>query len=409
MGDRKMYAMRRVLVAELFVLVAVLFTIAAAAFSPLAAQEPAAPQPKYAAQEEAKQAEQPPIDFNRAQMLRQKRNRGEKLTPEEEAYLERAMAARRAGQRPRAGQAAGPLEPRETTGLVPLTEMSAEDRYKGQDGGLYGEGRNTPPDDFRKLADAELARIEPLDADGKPSASGTIGFISISMSNATQEFSTFKQIADADAGKSSRVTIVDCAQGGQAMAEWVDPKAQPWQVAMRRLSAAGVSPKQVQVAWIKLANKVPRGELEEHGKKLQSDTLAVIQNAKAKFPNLRVVYLGSRIYGAYTRGSLNPEPYAYESAFVCRWLIQDQVKGDAALNFDAAKGEVQAPLLLWGPYFWGDGTKARTTDGLVWLREDFGGDGTHPSQSGREKVAKLLLEFYKTDPLARGWFATSNN
>ena len=88
-----MYAMRRVLVAELFVLVAVLFTIAAAAFSPLAAQEPAAPQPKYAAQEEAKQAEQPPIDFNRAQMLRQKRNRGEKLTPEEEmAMMKEAWA-----------------------------------------------------------------------------------------------------------------------------------------------------------------------------------------------------------------------------------------------------------------------------------------------------------------------------
>jgi hypothetical protein len=341
----------------------------------------------------------------------QKRNRGEKLTPDEEAYLQRAMAARRAGRarpqqnRPAGGRPGGmPVVPRETTGLVPLNDMSADDRYKEQDGGLYGEGRNTPPDAFRKLAETELARIEPLDAEGKAAADGTIGFVSISMSNATQEFSSFKKIADADEAKSPRVKIVDCALGGQAMAEWADPKGRPWQEAARRLTAAGVSNQQVQVAWIKLANKGPSGDLAEHGKKLQSDTLAVIQNAKAKFPNLRVAYLGSRIYGAYTSGSLNPEPYAYESAYVVRWLIQDQIKGDAALNFDAAKGEVKAPLLLWGPYFWGDGTKARKADGLVWNREDFQQDGTHPSTSGRAKVAGMLLDFCKNDPLARGWF-----
>ena len=95
------------------------------------------------------------------------------------------------------------------------------------------------------------------------------------MSNATQEFSFFKQVADRDKDKSPLVTIVDCAQGGQAMAEWVDSKGGPWREADRRLQAARVSPKQVQVAWIKLANKGPSGDLQQHGKKLQKDTLAV--------------------------------------------------------------------------------------------------------------------------------------
>jgi hypothetical protein len=352
--------------------------------------------------------EEPTIDFDRARRLLQKRRSGAKLTPDEEAYLQRAMAARQAGRAGRQGPpTASPLQPRETTGLVPLSEMSAEDRYQGQDGGLYGQGSNSLPDPLRQQAETELARIEPLDRNGHPSPSGTIGFISISMSNATQEFSRFKQIADADPAKSPRVTIIDCAQGGQAMAEWVDPRARPWQEAARRISAAGVSPEQIQVAWIKLANKSPRGDLQEHGTKLHNDTLAVIQNAKAKFPNLRVAYLGSRIYGAYTRGPLNPEPYAYESALVVRGLIQAQIDGHAQLNFDSAKGPVHAPLLLWGPYFWADGVTPRKADGLVWLREDFAGDGTHPSPSGREKVARILLDFFKTDPLARGWFAGS--
>src|SRR5262249_60110349 len=34
---------------------------------------------------------------------------------------------------------------RSSVGLKPLTEMTAADRYKGEDGGLYGGGRNQPP------------------------------------------------------------------------------------------------------------------------------------------------------------------------------------------------------------------------------------------------------------------------
>jgi lysophospholipase L1-like esterase len=65
---------------------------------------------------------------------------------------------------------------------------------------------------------------------------------------------------------------------------------------------------------------------------------------------------------------------------------------------------VKAPLLLWGPYLWADGTTPRKADGLVWERDDLAGDGTHPSQSGRRKVADQLLKFVKTDPLAATWF-----
>ncbi len=56
------------------------------------------------------------------------------------------------------------------------------------------------------------------------------------------------------------------------MDEWVNPKARPWVVVDERLKAAGVTPEQVQVAWIKLANKVPQGDLDTHGRKLQRDT-----------------------------------------------------------------------------------------------------------------------------------------
>ncbi len=352
---------------------------------------------------------EPAIDFDKAYKLFQRRKGGEKLTAEENVYVERALEARKKqnGQ-PGAGQAnirnlPAPT-PREMIGLKPLSEMSATDRYKGQDGGLYGGGHNVPPAEHALAAEQELARIEPLDAQGKPAADGKVAFISISMSNATQEFSKFKQIADADPQKSTKLTIVDCAQGGQAMAEWVSPQAPTWTVAEQRLSQARVSPQQVQIAWVKLANKGPRGDLEEHGRKLQRDTQAVIQNAKARFPNLRIVYLSSRIYGGYSTTNLNPEPYAYESAFPARWLIQDQIQGVAALNANPDKGVVYAPLLLWGPYLWADGTTPRAADKLAYTRADLAGDGTHPSEAGREKVARVMLNFYQTDPFAKSWY-----
>jgi hypothetical protein len=290
-------------------------------------------------------------------------------------------------------------------GLVPLNEMSASDRYKDQDGGLYGGGQNIPPAALRQTAEAELKKIQPLDADGKPAADGRIVFISLSMSNATQEFSTFKQVADRDPRKSPKLTIVDCAQGGQTMARWADPDAAPWSEAMRRLEAAKVTPQQVQVAWVKPANAGPRGELKEHGVQLYRDTLTTLQNMKKTFPNLRIVYLSSRIFGGYASSQLNPEPYAYEGAFACRWLIQDQMDGEPRLNYDPAKGAVHAPLLLWGPYLWANGETPRKEGTLNWSPDDFVNDLTHPSQSGRAKVAGALLEFVATDALAKSWFA----
>jgi hypothetical protein len=340
------------------------------------------------------QTQTQPIDFERAKALFQRQKGGGTLTAEEQTYLQRAMAARRGR-----GVESGASQRKVAESLVPLSDLGASDRYEGQDGGLYGGGRNTPPDAHRRAAEAELAMIRPLNAEGQPDAAGTIGFVSISMSNATQEFLRFKQVADQSPLKSPRVTIVDCAQGGQAMAEWVPADGRPWEVAMQRLAAAKVSPKQVQVAWVKLANKGPTGSLEEHGRKLERDTLAVLQNARAKFPNLRIAYLGSRTYGGYASGNLNPEPFAYESAFAARWLIERQVKGDAELAL------TKAPVLLWGPYLWADGAKGRKLDGLVWERSDFGGDGVHPGETGRQKVADLLLNFLTTDPLAKPWFA----
>ncbi len=328
------------------------------------------------------------IDWQKAQDLYRREQSGEKLSPEDQKYLDHAKEVRGRGNK---GGGTSAAQRKAPTSLKPLSDMTADETYEGEDGGLYGKGSNQPPEALQKAASAANARIQPLDAAGKPAADGRIVLVSISMSNATMEFSTFKRIADADARKSDKLTIVDCAQGGQAMAEWVPAEGGPWQEAMKRIANAQVTPEQVQIAWIKLANKGPSGSITDHLGKLEADTTAVIANAKKRFPNLRIAYFGSRIWAGNAASGLNPEPYAYEGAFAVRHLILKQPAESS-------------PTLLWGPYLWSEGEKGRKLDDLKYPKEDFAADGTHPSESGREKVARQLLEFFAKDSLAKAWF-----
>jgi hypothetical protein len=77
----------------------------------------------------------------KARSIFQKQSNGVKLTQEEADYLERAKTARKSGQQKNSRMIGG----KDKIGLKPLNEMTEEDQYLGQDGGLYGNGKNTPP------------------------------------------------------------------------------------------------------------------------------------------------------------------------------------------------------------------------------------------------------------------------
>jgi hypothetical protein len=235
------------------------------------------------------------------------------------------------------------------------------------------------------------------------------------MSNTTQEFGSaspnaFKSRADADPAKNPRLTIVDGAIGGQPASAWVNPNSPNWTTVMQRLANAGVTAQQVQVVWMKQADAQPYqyGAFPAHAQHLQGELEAITRNLKAKFPNMRLEYVSSRTmsYNTVVTG-LNPEPFAYESGFSTKWMIENQINGVGNLNYDPDQGPVTAPYLSWGPYLWADGANPRS-DGFTWLQSDLQADLTHPSQSGIRKVADQLLAFFKTDPTATPWFLRSN-
>lgn len=295
----------------------------------------------------------------------------------------------------------------DTSKLKPLTELGTGE-YQGFKGGLYPDGKNERPA-AHEAAGVGLAKsVQPLDATGEPSDDGKIVLLSIGMSNATQEFSMFKQIADSDQEKNPKLVIVDGAQGGMTAAVIRNPDdngrgSQFWNTVDERLKGSRVTREQVQVAWIKEADAGPTQGFPKYAQTLQQELAGIARVLHQRFPNLKLAYLSPRTYGGYATTRLNPEPYAYESGFSIKWLIEQQLRGDESLNFDPAKGDVKAPWLSWGAYLWANGQRPNP-EGLSYEESDFGGDGTHPSQSGRRKVAELLLKSFKTDTTTRPWF-----
>jgi len=290
------------------------------------------------------------------------------------------------------------------TGFIPLTELGKE-KYKGQDGGLYGNGRNDPPAQHLAAAMKRIAEIQPLNAAGEKAEDGKVVLMSVGMSNTAQHFRALMKLARQDKSLSPHLVLVQCAQGGRSADRIVrDETGAYWTRAEEMLAEAGLTPQQVQVAWLLQAIAGPKDPFPTSARDLQKYISAMLRTMHRRYPNLKVVYLSSRAYAGYATKRLNPEPFAYESAFAVRWVIQDQIAGEPALNFDPSKGQVKAPLLLWGPYLWADGIAGRGCDDLVWEKEDFAEDGTHLSPKGSAKSAKVMLEFFKTDPTTKPWF-----
>ena len=191
-------------------------------------------------------------------------------------------------------------------------------------------------------------------------------------------------------------------KAGEAATDWTNFNSVTWANVETRLRNAGVSTNQVQVIWMKHARRSPTQAFPLHAQLLQENLEVILRVAQQRYPNLKIAYLSSRTRSYATNvGALNPEPFAYESAFSVRWLIEKQLTN--GFNYRPASGAVVGPWLSWGPYLWADGAMPRS-DGFTWLCSDLQADFTHPSPSGVTKVASELVAFFKTDPTSTPWF-----
>jgi hypothetical protein len=291
--------------------------------------------------------------------------------------------------------------------LVPINDLGTGSYLDAEEGGLYANGSNVRPA-LHDIDGVNFAKeIQPLDSNGNPDPNGKYVFISIGESVAQQPFFEFLALANADPSVNPNLVIVNGATGGATASLLALPNNNMWYVINNDyLPNAGVTAKQVVAAWVNDVNGGPSGTFPSDMTKLQGNLESIAQNLLIKFPNIKLAYFSTINYTGYSNGlkNLSNEPYSYETGFAVKNAIQDQINGNANLNYNPANGPVLAPWIDWGPYYWANGMLPRS-DGLVWTCQDLQSDGTHPSTPvGRIKVSTQLLNFLKSDDTASIWF-----
>lgn len=275
--------------------------------------------------------------------------------------------------------------------------------YQGYQGGLYPNGSNDPPAAHRNAAINAANKVKPLDGAGASNARGAIGVIGIGMSNTTQEFRALERNEDLSASRRGPVVFVNGAKSAVTAERWSNAADPIWGELDARIASAGLTASQVQVAWIKLAHAEPATGFPLHAQALRDDVAEVVRIAKSRFPKLQLAFLSNRIYGGYTTRQDRGEPLSFEVGFAVKWLIEQQIAGDLSLNYDARRGPVNAPVMLWAKDLWANGATPRS-DGLSWLPEDYEPDFIHPSAEGEQIVANLWSSAMAASPAIKPWY-----
>jgi hypothetical protein len=295
-----------------------------------------------------------------------------------------------------------------STPMVPISDLGTG-TYLGAEGGLYLNGSNIMPSDHDADGVALAQSIGPVDSNGNPDPNGKFAMLSIGMSIAYDNFQTFMTDVAADPSVNKQLVLVPGAQPRVGAVQWASLIHPAWaDIFDYFLPQSGVTAQQVQIAWVEVVDSQPSGTFPADMAGLQSQMVTIAQNIHTEFPSIKMVFFTSREYGAYSNGlgtGTDPEPYAYESGFAVRGMIQDQLNGDASMNYNAANGPVMAPWVAWGPYTWANGLIPRS-DGLQWSCQNYENDGVHTSGvgGGTEKVANQLMNFFKTNDATAMWF-----
>jgi len=327
--------------------------------------------------------------------------------------------------------------------------------YLSFEGGLYENGTNVVPADHDADGLMFTSLIQPLDVNGNPSSTGKIVITSMGMSNAHIEFGSLGAIANhSKLVNRANVAVWNGAASNQVACYWFPATGSPacsptTQNEYDRINAgltnARLSNLQVQAIWVDNANGrthpqnrgcQPQGTLcnslcdptidgcvnsvnTTNALNEEQEFAEALRAAKTRFPNLQEAFFSARVFGGYAPGGetdVDPEPFAYETAFAVQSLIEAQINQIRTGVVDPVAGDLSygsAPWIAWGPYFWADGPIPRS-DGLVWCdgqigapcngELDFSPAGLHLNNTGATKSANLLLNFFTTSTYTAPWF-----
>ena len=287
--------------------------------------------------------------------------------------------------------------------------------YLGYQGGLFPGGTNTMPYEHMAAGMNVSREIVPLDGDGNLDlADGKVGFICLGASTAGNAFNHFKDVATADPTVNPCLRIVNCALGAKGLEIMIDTVSYAWywdDNVIPEVYGGGLTPKQVQVIWVMVTSRIDTVLIwPDQPTEVTIKYEELMHVILGKFPNIKQVYLTGFNYGGYADPTkeffdMIVEPSSYWTNWSVKFLVERQIEGDDDLIFSGP--DRNSPWISWGPHVWADGTRANVTDHLRWKCDiDYkpDGGGYHLSDYGKGKIAKIIFNFFKNDPVTADWF-----
>ncbi len=314
---------------------------------------------------------------------------------------------------------------------TPLIDFAPGQLYVGQLSGLLYDGSNSVPSIQDSAGLTAASEIQPLDTNGNPSPDGKIVLISMGVSATSDEwcdgqttcasYSFMGQAASSSSVNHTTLAIVNGATAGANATVWACaygncPSNSSYTNQYDRvrddiLAPAGLTEAQVQVVWINEATPSPTwypslNDSSADAYRLEYWLGQDLRALKIRWPNVKEVFISSRIYAGFATTMENPEPYAYEYGFGVKDLINAQIVQRETGAIDPLAGDLltAAPWIVWGPYLWGsDSSNPPGSTALTWVSSDFTSDGTHPNPTGVQQVGTALMNFFLNSPYT-AWF-----
>lgn len=295
----------------------------------------------------------------------------------------------------------------DSSGLIPINDLGIS-QFRGYTGGLYPDGSNQRSGTHFDETIAQSKLITPLSPGGMPDANGKIVMIGVGASNPRTEFNAFMERVDTFSAKRSSLFVVNTCIGGQGIQKMNNTADNYWKQAAHTLDSLGLTPEQVQIAWIETDNTqtadtaFPSAPLA-----LMNDYLTLLKTLHTLYPNLKICYLTARAYSGYVdptgadvgKGLLFPRDYY--NGWTIKWLIENQITKQSGYSYSGASAEI--PFITWGSNLWADG-KNKRSDGLYWdCMTDIGPDGLHLTSIGEQKSGAMIFSDFLKDTTATYW------
>jgi hypothetical protein len=289
--------------------------------------------------------------------------------------------------------------------LPPLNDLG-QGTFFDSVGGLYPGGVNTPSGTYADDLLTVSQGIVPIDTFGVPSNIGKQGqilFVSLGASTGANLMKALKLKTVGNPLTNPKLHLMNCNQSGRyaALNIIMQPDSPYWSHVKQVITMNRGSLRQVQVVYLETEDSTASRDFPERPNIVKNDIEVCLRVMKQKFPNLKVVYVLSRIRVFGNNEPWSREPSAYYSGWAYKWAIQDQI--DGAPNMAYKGTNAVAPMLTWGFYEWA-GTNPRKTDGFYW-RPSESKDGLHANDAGEDSLSTRFQRFLLTDNYAKNWYA----